>query len=74
MNYRTKYDLEMNAFGVPITLPKGTACIFVKGASGTHGDLYAVRDAKVISDLTGNTHDPIYRYTWVDAEHLEPSE
>lgn len=49
------------------TLPAGTVVVLIKGADGIKGDLWAVRDAKVIIDLTGNTHDPIYRYTWVEA-------
>jgi hypothetical protein len=40
--------------------------MLVKGASGTKDDLYAVADAKLLVDLTGNSHDPKYRYAFVD--------
>jgi hypothetical protein len=72
--YRTNRDIvypetrEYPSF----VLPKGTVVTLVKGADGLKGDLWTVRDSSVIMDLTGNKHDPIYRYTWVSADFVEP--
>lgn len=67
---RTSRDLHFpeSRMYCAFTLPKGTPVVLIKNASGTEGDLYAVRDAKTIMDLTGNTHDPKYRYVWVPAD------
>lgn len=59
-------DVQCNLWGSDVTLPAGTRVMLVKGASGTKGDLYAVADAKLLVDLTGNSHDPKYRYAFVD--------
>ena len=64
-------DISMNYHGTPITLPTGTAVTLVKGASGTEGDLYAVESVKLLIELTGNTHDPKYRYAFVPADAVD---
>lgn len=68
----TTRSLELSFCGSKFTLPAGTLCHLVKGADGLKGDLYAVSQAKVIMDLTGNKHDPIYRYCWVPADAVIP--
>lgn len=71
--YKTNRDIHFpeNRMYPAFTIPQGTVVTLIKGASGTEGDLWAVRDAKLIMDLTGNTHDPKYRYTWVPADAVE---
>ena len=61
----TKRDLTLTAWGATFTLPNGTAVHKVKNASGTEGDLWAVTSTALLIDLTGNTHDPKYRYCFV---------
>lgn len=70
--HRTTRDLQVNFCGSSFTLPAGTMCHLVKGASGTEGDLFAVSQSKVIADLSGNPHDAKYRYCWVPADTVEP--
>jgi hypothetical protein len=73
ITHRTSRDIdfpetrECPAF----TLPKGASVVLVKRADGIKGDLWAVRDAKIIMGLTGNTHDPKYRWTWVPDDAVE---
>ncbi|MDQ0475255.1 hypothetical protein [Labrys wisconsinensis] len=68
--HRTNRDLPMNLWGSQAVLPKGTLVHLVKGASGigTEGDLWAVSNTKLLMDLTGNTHDPKYRYAFVPTD------
>jgi len=48
------------AAAVTITLPVGTRCKRVDGE-------WAVDDEALLVRLTGNTHDPKYRYAWLPA-------
>ena len=64
-------DVEMVYHGTPITLPAGTIVDLIKGASGTQGDLYAVRSIALLIELTGNTHDPKYRYAFVPTDAVD---
>lgn len=63
----TSHMITMKAFGSVFTLPPGTRVHLVVGADGIKGDLWAVSDVKLLQELTGNAHDPKYRYAWVDA-------
>lgn len=69
---RLKQDHEMNLWDCTFVLPKGTQVQLIKGASGTQGDLWAVRDVKFLKELTKNQHDPTYRYCFVSEEIVEP--
>jgi|JI10StandDraft_1071094.scaffolds.fasta_scaffold199727_5 hypothetical protein len=64
-------DAPITYCGQSITLPAGTSVKLVKGASGTQGDLYAVESVKLLIELTGNTHDPKYRYAFVPADAVD---
>lgn len=66
----TRRDLALTAWGSSFTLPAGTPVTLIKGADGLKGDLWAVRDARTLINLTGNSHDPIYRYCWIDAAEV----
>lgn len=68
---RTTRDLQLTLWGAAVTLPKGTAVTLVKGGSGTEGDVYAVRDTALLVKLTGNRHDPRYRYAFVPTDAVE---
>lgn len=63
----TSHMITLMAWGTPITLPPGTRVHLVVGADGVKGDLWAVSDVKLLQELTGNAHDPKYRYLWIDA-------
>ncbi|QSY98569.1 hypothetical protein J2J97_32205 (plasmid) [Rhizobium bangladeshense] len=59
-------DVQLTLWGSEVTLPAGTAVHLVKGADGIKGDLYAVTSVPLLVKLTGNAHDPKYRYAFVD--------
>ena len=64
----TTKDVGLNLWGSSVTIPKGTRVHLVKGASGNRGDLWAVVSTKLLTELTKNAHDPIYRYAWVPSD------
>lgn len=68
MAHETTKDLELDLWGSKVTLPQGTKVRLIKGASGTRGDLYAVDSVKDLIALTGNAHDPRYRYAFVPTD------
>jgi len=74
MAQETTRDLELNLWGSTVTVPKGTKVRLVKGASGTKGDLYAVDSVKLLIGLTGNAHDPHYRYAFVPTDAVGETE
>lgn len=53
-----------------ITIPAGTEVIPVEGGMGTE---WAVKSEKLLIDLTGNTHDPKYRYCFVPSDVVAPA-
>jgi hypothetical protein len=67
MKLALKQDLHTDAWGTRITLPKGTEILEVKGTGGG----FAVKDTALLVELTGNSHDPIYRYLWVAPADVE---
>lgn len=58
----TNRDITANLWGSTVTIPAGTRVHFVKGIGGG----WVVSSAKLLIELTGNTHDPIYRYAWIN--------
>lgn len=63
---RTNQDVQAVYCGTPITIPAGTAVKAVPSSGGR--TLFAVVSVKLLIDLTGNTHDPKYRYCFVPAD------
>ena len=61
-------EIIADAWGTTITLPKGTVLVRVKGGSGPS---YAVASEALLIRLTGNTHDPHYRYLFVPDDAVE---
>lgn len=62
----TSRDLPMNLWGADVVLPAGTDVMLLKNASGTAPfNKWAVQSEALLMKLTGNTHDPKYRYAWV---------
>ena len=49
-----------------VVLPKGAAVMLVKG----HGGGYAIRDAKMLADLTGDRHTYKHYHVWVKPEDV----
>ena len=64
---KLKRDVRANLWGVEVTIPKGTALVEVKG----HGGGFAVASINLLQELTGNKHDPKYRYVWVNFADIE---
>jgi hypothetical protein len=65
---KTNRELTLNAWNTQIDLPAGTLVRLIKGADGILGDLYAVESQKLLIELTGNSHDPKYRYLFVPSD------
>lgn len=61
-------DHELTIWGSTITLPRGTRLELVNHTSAGKGGVWAVESEKLLSELTGNTHDPKYRYCFVPNE------
>ncbi len=56
---------------VRVTFPTGTRCQLIKGLIGGQQDGYVIADISLIIRLTGNAHDPKYRYVCVPDEFVE---
>lgn len=67
---KTRHDLVKTWWGSTITVPKGTRVRLIKNADGLRGDLFAIDDVRLLVGLTGNTHDPYYRYAVVEPEEV----
>jgi hypothetical protein len=63
---KTNRDIEAELWGSRVTIPAGTPVHFIKGAGGG----WVVSSAKLLMDLTGNTHDPKYRYAWINSNDV----
>lgn len=61
------HDVTKTLWGSTFTIPAGTLVKLVEGASGTQGDLYGVADVALMKRLSGNAHDPDFRWCYVDA-------
>ncbi len=61
-------DLQVDAWGVTITLPKGTRLMSIHAPDGYH---WAVHNVALLVELTGNNHDPHYRYLWIPDDVTE---
>lgn len=75
MAYKTTRALDLIAWpgiggGYPITLPEGSRALLVKGLSGLNGDGFAVASIRQLVELTGNHHDPKYRYVDLPADAI----
>lgn len=51
-----------------ITIPAGTEVMLVPKGAGLEFDIWAVRSEELLIRLSGNTHDPRYRYCRVPAD------
>jgi hypothetical protein len=56
-------DVKATLWGSPVTLPAGADVVRVEGDGGG----FAIASTALLIELTGNTHDPVYRFAWVDA-------
>lgn len=65
-------DVQVNAFGVDITLPEGTAVTRMPVGGGLIGyPKFAVASSTLLAKLTGNKHDPVYRYVPVPDDAVD---
>lgn len=62
-----KQDHTLTLWDCTFTLPAGTQMQLIQGIGGG----WAVRSVKLLIDLTGNTHDPVYRYCFVPKELVD---
>lgn len=67
---KTRHDLVKTFWGSTVTIPKGTRVRLIKNADGVRGDLFAVDDVLLLMKLTGNKHDPKYRYAFIEPEEV----
>lgn len=54
-----------------ITIPAGTRAVLVRNGMG---DQWAVDDVPLLVRLTGNDHDPQYRYAWLPDSAMNEGE
>jgi hypothetical protein len=80
VTYRTNRPIKSHAFcqtagGNPIgdawTLPAGARVHLIKGFEGGTRDGFVAADVAQLKALSGNTHDPVYRYMQIDPLHVE---
>jgi hypothetical protein len=79
MAYRTTRPLELRAWdhrgmfgaGSTFTLPAGSHARLVKRLDGLRGDGFAAASIAQLVALTGNSHDPKYRYVPLPADAIE---
>lgn len=65
-------DLSVDAWGVDIVLPAGTRVREVANGMGVIE--YAIDDVALLQRLTGNSHDPVYRWLFVPGEAVDSSD
>lgn len=64
---KTNRDITMNLWGKICTIPAGTRVHFVAGTGGG----WVVSSERLLIDLTGNDHDPRYRYAWIGESDVD---
>lgn len=52
------------------TLPAGTEVRLIRDADGIRGDLWAVTDISAVIRASGNRHDAVHRYVFVEADEV----
>jgi hypothetical protein len=62
----TKREITVNAWGQALVVPAETRVHYVAGGTGG----WVVSDAAWIKKATGNTHDPEYRYLWINEDEV----
>jgi hypothetical protein len=65
-------DTSVTAWGTPITVPAGTRVRTAEQGTGL-GYFWAVADVPLLIQLTGNSHDPVYRWCEVPADAVTPN-
>lgn len=68
--YTLTEDYRTTFYGADIVLPAGAAVVFVEGNGGG----FALASTQLLIELTGNTHDPVYRYAWIPAQRVNGAE
>lgn len=68
---RLKCDHTVTEWGSTFTLPAGTEIMAVCRGVDMHIPLYAVKNSALLMELSGNNHDPKYRYCFVSPELVE---
>lgn len=64
-------DTRVTAWGTPITLPAGTRVRTAEQGLAP-GYFWAVADVRLLIQLTGNSHDPVYRWCAVPIDAVTP--
>jgi hypothetical protein len=64
---KLKRDLPINLWGTDVVLPKGTNVEYPSKINS----MWAVASVDLLIKLTGNTHDPKYRYAWVPTDEVD---
>lgn len=71
MRGKLREDHTVTLWNSTFTVPKGAALIQLANVDLVKGDLWAVESEKLLADLTGNSHDPKYRYCFIPAELVD---
>lgn len=69
--YFTNKDITANIFGKQATLPKGSRVLLVHHLDGLKGAGFAAGNIKQLIELSGNAHDPKYRYFVIAAADVD---
>ena len=64
---KTNKEIDMIYHGSRITIPKGSAVLHVDGNGGG----FALASTSQLIALTGNDHDPKYRYCWLNGADVD---
>jgi hypothetical protein len=65
--FKTNAPVSLRAWGVVIELPAGSRVDVISGFDPLRGDGFVAADVDQLIALTGNSHDPKYRYLVVPA-------
>jgi hypothetical protein len=67
MMFKTNAPVSLRAWGAVIELPAGSRVDVINGFDPHRGDSFIAADVEQLIGLTGNNHDPKYRYLAVPA-------
>ena len=64
---KTNKEITTIYCGSRITIPEGSEVLHIDGNGGG----FVLASTSQLVALTGNTHDPKYRYCWVDSNDVD---
>lgn len=68
----TNKDVSLSPpWAASFVLPKGSEVQLMEGVDGLLGNRWAVSSVKLLVALTGNAHDPHYRFVFVETGDVD---